>query len=358
MKKSKTILRRTQPTSSCRSLVWMDSSRLQSEEQKKCKKLYQKLESTRKIIEIHESESAPQYQKWIHSHFGKQLTALRESQQKLNELDNIVEAVETHCHLTGCPPWKAYESVILQQNSSDEPEDDPEEDLEEFYQSAFEAFAGPKKKWRSRHFTYEQAYEEFKEEVFQQSHSRKEQEEEPSFRHRPLRPAQKQTTEPEASSQIKDHYRKLARKLHPDLNEEHSPKMTELWYEVQNAYESRDLSRLETLSALCEISDQKFEKIEGISILRKLWIELKKSISQIEKKIRLAKKEKAWDFYKKIQDKNQMNLFAQEIAHELQLQTKEIKKELEELEYLIQIWKTPTKKERRQKNSRSHRNIF
>jgi len=366
---------------SCRSIVWIDSSVLKAQEHSKCKKLYQKLQTARRWIDLHESQSVPEYQTWIHSHFWRQLTEIRELSHKCCELQHIVQAVQTQSFLTGCTPWKAYTSLMrlkakgeeikkmdfhAQTHAKNEEAFQASENefqqagKEEFFRLAFEAFFGTKKQWRSQYQSYEQAFQEFKKDFLDYEkdapHSRYEHtHQERTSSHAspfPKQPSQRQKHE---SCRLKELYRNLARKLHPDRNPDLSPKKMELWHQVQQAYEARDLSRLQTLSTLSELEDPSWEKMDGISTLRNLFHELKTALRQVEKKIKLAKKDKAWMFYEKRIDQKQLLLLEREIAKQLSLQANEIRYAIQGLQSLIENWKHPSKKKHRRKNSRSSR---
>lgn len=362
--------------SSCRQLVLVDSSRLITEDQVKCKKLYQKLETTRKTIDEHESKSEPEYEKWLHSQFGAQLTTLRELNQKMIECRDIIQTVQGHSIFTGCPEWKAYEMIMSlkargdeirsKMNAADETDSDAdarkkeaeaaykkiEEEFEdELLKSTFESLFGTKKQWRSKQQSYEEAFEEFKAESLDEG---EEEEKEEPFSHEFDFPHSPMETKDE-NHNLKKYYHRLVRKLHPDLNSNPAPKMMELWYQVQEAYESQDLSRLEMLSAMSDIYDENWEKVEEFSVLTNLFHGLKASLGQLEKKIRMAKKKPSWKFYEKLQCPKKIMQLQQKTARELESDVRDLQDDLEGMESLIAIWANPTKKDRRQKKSKSDR---
>ncbi len=378
MTKRKIILRtagRTSAHVSSRALILVDSNRLKAEEQKKCQKLYQTLESARKAVEIHESQSVPEFQKWLHSTFGKQLTTLRELTHKVMELENLIEAVEEQSLMSGTPPWKAYETLLKYKARAEKIEEDPlfssesesqsEESKEELFRSAFESFFGTKKQWKSRHQaygetdteTYEEAFERFKKEI-----EGAEAEEEPRFErsqngfkekpHEPKLPPESSTQTKTSNTRVKEYYRSLARKLHPDLNPGLEPKKLELWHQVQEAYEAHDLSRLEALAALSEMFEQSWNKIEGISTLRHLFQELKRTLKQFEKKIRLARKDKSWKFNETMKYPQQLKALKSQIANELNFEQLKLTDHQDELQSIIDSWSKPSKKRKRSRAER------
>ncbi len=52
---------------------------------------------------------------------------------------------------------------------------------------------------------------------------------------------------------VKELYRRLVRRLHPDLRADGSAAVSALWHEVQEAYAASDVARMEILLALSDI---------------------------------------------------------------------------------------------------------
>ena len=74
-----------QVISHCRDLIWIDSAPIKNSEQKKCKEVYKKIETAKKKIEEHETFNQPEYSKWFHSLFGKELTEIRELAESVSK---------------------------------------------------------------------------------------------------------------------------------------------------------------------------------------------------------------------------------------------------------------------------------
>lgn len=107
------------------------------------------------------------------------------------------------------------------------------------------------------------------------------------------------TLSEEESKELKSCYRKLIKKLHPDLNKENTEKNKNLLLQVTHAYENGDLETIKNLELLTEeISEtEKFEvgELEELKQSKKRYTsviqELLKTIKQIKESFPYNKKE-------------------------------------------------------------------
>jgi hypothetical protein len=61
--------------------------------------------------------------------------------------------------------------------------------------------------------------------------------------------------DPRVVRKLRERFRTLARRLHPDLNPSQSPAQAELWHRVTAAYEARDLDELDAMEILTRDED-------------------------------------------------------------------------------------------------------
>jgi len=90
-------------------------------------------------------------------------------------------------------------------------------------------------------------------------------------------------------------YRRLVRRLHPDLRADGSATVSALWHEVQEAYAASDVARMEILLALCDIEAKRLRD-QSLSQIRDVLAELRRSLRALEKSLLEAKADDAWDF--------------------------------------------------------------
>ena len=401
-KSKKKPIKQPQLNSKCKALILLDSNKIKKDEQEKCSTTYKKIDSLKKIIELHESQNVKQFEQWLNSKFGAQLTEIRSLEAVVHELCHTVEAVEQLRFCSGMSPQEAYKTVTMMKNEVKEFEEnfhkqrqdfsnlneeesykkfrEQQDEAQEFFKKsenefkekilrgAFESIYGTKKQWRSKTENYEEAFEEFKKESEEDAAADnldeddffnlgpEYEDEEDIFGHDFNKQKDQNNNKTQASSfsseqeelknedlRLKDLYRSLARQLHPDVNPNLDKKKLDLWYQVQAAYESNDLSKLEVLSALSNMLDQSWNKIDTVSMLKKLANELKQALSQLDKKIRFIKKDPSWDFSKKQANAKKMVAFEEKTRFKLTTDMLNLTIKQKNLQSQIEIWSKPAR---------------
>jgi hypothetical protein len=99
--------------------------------------------------------------------------------------------------------------------------------------------------------------------------------------------------DPAAARELRNLYRTLARRLHPDLNPDQSAADAELWHRVNIAYDLRDLDELKALEILSRESDSS-PAPDSMEALRALLEKLRLQLDRLL--FKLADRRKAWPF--------------------------------------------------------------
>jgi hypothetical protein len=95
---------------------------------------------------------------------------------------------------------------------------------------------------------------------------------------------------------VKALYRILVRRLHPDLRDDASASVSSLWHEVQEAYAASDVPHLEILLALVDIESDSMGAQTSLGQMRSILAELERAARALEKSLREAEGEDAWNF--------------------------------------------------------------
>ncbi len=105
-----------------------------------------------------------------------------------------------------------------------------------------------------------------------------------------------QEAEPPTDLRVKELYRLLVRRLHPDLRADGNVAASALWHEVQEAYAANDIAQLEILLALSDVESDRFGEQTSLSQMRALLAELKRALFALTDSLSEARNEDAWDF--------------------------------------------------------------
>lgn len=99
----------------------------------------------------------------------------------------------------------------------------------------------------------------------------------------------------EVDLRVKELYRRLVRRLHPDLRADGSAAVSTLWHEVQEAYAAGDVARMEILLALSDIETRRIAD-QSLSQMHAVRAELERALRALGKSLLEAEGEEAWDF--------------------------------------------------------------
>ncbi|HEX8077861.1 MAG TPA: hypothetical protein VF511_08605, partial [Chthoniobacterales bacterium] len=110
------------------------------------------------------------------------------------------------------------------------------------------------------------------------------------------RPVEEEAGAPAIDPRVKELYRLLVRRLHPDLRADGSATVSALWHEVQEAYAATDIAHLEILLALSDIESDRFSDQTSLSQMRAVLAELERAFFALQDSLRQARQENAWNF--------------------------------------------------------------
>ena len=290
-------------------IILIDQGPVRRAARAECTDVMARLEDARLEWHRFEREDKPSFARWRAREFGALLSEAREVEVRIQELEAVVHEVEMEMRRGFIDPQGAYRRVM---NRRGEPGQMAEESepvrndagagrpLSEFEQEALF------QEWVQRSLgtnpdkmdddAYSASFEAFK------SHM---------FRARPPDPVpitpphgvnsaapEKEEEQPEAptDARVKELYRLLVRRLHPDLRADGNVAVSALWHEVQEAYAAGDIAHLEILLALSDIESDRFTEQTSVSQMRALLVELERALFALDDSLRQARNEEAWNF--------------------------------------------------------------
>lgn len=280
----------------------------------KCKNAMVRLKQARAGWHHFERKDKPAFVRWRAREFGSLLSRARDVETQIRDAQALVFEVEMEMRRTFQSPHTAYERVIARRGN-------PAAAAEADVRRARDAGIGRKvsdfekealfQDWVKSSLgtnpdkmddeAYSTSFEAFKKHMFRApveevraTHA---------ARARPARFDESQevsdtSDEPESApvdARVRELYRRLVRRLHPDLRADGSAAVSALWHEVQEAYAASDVARMEILLALSDIEANRTAD-QTISQMHTVLLELERALRALEKSLREAESEDAWNF--------------------------------------------------------------
>jgi hypothetical protein len=280
-----------------------------------CARAKARLERARVAWHRFERKDKPAFVRWRAREFGALLSKAREVEEKVRDAQTLVHEVEMEMRRGFQDAHSAYQRVMFRrQNPSAATEEEVEvhregggvaRKLSDFEKEALF------QEWVQRSLgtnpdkmddeAYSTTFEAFKSHMFRGAP------EEPQLpRITRSRGKNKIPTELEGEGEeeendktgarVKELYRILVRRLHPDLRADASTAVSALWHEVQEAYGAGDVAQMEILLALIDIESNSMGAQTSIGQMRAILVELERALRALEKSLSEAEGEDAWNF--------------------------------------------------------------
>ena len=265
----------------------IDNQPIRRKAQRDYQKAVRDLDAAKAESERFHNEDKPLFSRWLSSNFGSLLTEIRDLQSKLFEVQNLINEVQQEYYYGRHDSiGSAYRAVLHRREHPEPPEENP--DPGEFSEGERDA--------------EERASQEFAEEFWQRFQNGK--------LGRDPAPLPSQRAQ---NARLKDLYRKLARRLHPDNGCVITPREAELWHKTQAAYEAGQVEVLESILTLLEVRD-KGAKNASVSTLFQLTATLKKTLRTLKRQLTQLRQDAAWNFSQR-PDRNALHRVTEEMLH-------------------------------------------
>jgi hypothetical protein len=276
-----------------------------------CTEAMARLEDARAGWHRFERKDKPAFARWRAREFGALLSEARDIEVQIGACQALVYEVEMEMRRVFQDAYSAYQRVMFRRENpaaarAEEGDVRPWEPgaarrLSDFEKEAlFQAWVqkslgtNPDKMDDE---AYAKTFDAFKTHMFRSPRE----EPPPSLNtRRPRAPKRTIEDEKEAAvavdARVKELYRTLVRRLHPDLRADGNPAVSALWHEVQEAYAASDVARMEILLALSDIEANHMSDGTSLSQIRSVLVELERASSALEKSLLEAQGEDAWNF--------------------------------------------------------------
>jgi hypothetical protein len=155
-------------------------------------------------------------------------------------------------------------------------------------------------------------------------------------------------------ARVKELYRLLVRRLHPDMRADGDTEVSAIWHDVQEAYRTGNVERLEMLLALSELEAEAFGDGTSVSQMRSVLAELRRSYNALQRNLKAAQLDPAWNFAHR-QDRAMLE---KRMTRDLQRNITDLEKHLQALEAQIAKWASPRGDRRRNDQSGRQMDLF
>ncbi|MDA0348826.1 MAG: hypothetical protein O3C43_13135 [Verrucomicrobia bacterium] len=255
-----------------------------------CRRLRTELRKKQERLTHFEEVETNAYTRWLNSHFGVDLTRIRELQEEMGNLDFIVEQLRMCEFYIPEKLMEVHEELFRRKKEGtlhlfvppepddgeedEELEDPMDKELRDAFDSVFEDIFGDDDDWEDDDF------EEFE-----------------SRRTRHIR-APKPRTHRDTQGSLKTLFRTLAKRLHPDRSDMEEGIRDRRWNELQTAYHQGDLEGLQRIEAVCDMDETGLNASLGLARLNDLAAYHQSHLRPIRQALRAAKRHIAFAFSK------------------------------------------------------------
>jgi len=276
-----------------------------------CTSAMARLECVRAGWHRFEREDKPAFARWRAREFGPLLSRAREVEVQIRDYQTLVHEVEMEMRRGFQDAHSAYQRVIYRQENPSAVFEE-EADVQPERQGAARKLSDFEKEalfqeWVQKSLgtnpdkmddeAYSTTFEAFKSHMFRSPR------EEPPPRNT-YRPRETERVAPDEMEEaaapidlrVKELYRTLVRRLHPDLRTDGNATVSSLWHEVQEAYAASDVARLEILLALSDIAANHRGDQTSLFQMHSVLEELGRASSALENSLREAQGEDSWNF--------------------------------------------------------------
>ena len=309
-----------------RALVRVDGAGIRKKIKKDYEKAVRDLENSRRVLDQFHQRDLPQFTRWLNTHFGALLTELRELSQKMAADEELIFQVQGEVMFGGGSYARAYQRVMEFRENPEPPPPPPGRGERDGNRDSFGA------KPESGNFDEEEdPLEEFVNEFFRQFGPGADKREQHGSR-----AGEPTETGAHATKRLKELYRAVVRRLHPDSQREMTAQKTEWWHQAQAAYEAGDAGQLEVILTLCEIGESGTTAHTSVSLLQRITAQLKSSLRETKRQLTQHRRDPAWNF----SGRTDHAVMADQVHRRLFGDLMEMRRRWMETQEMIAKWKT------------------
>lgn len=284
-----------------RRLVPIDQTPLRKEAVGSARAAMREISRLNKTLEEFDRTIEPAYSRWERDNIGELLAREAELKARINRLTDLMEFAAMEALFTGKNPYNIFTKADKERRETAEapPHDTgptaEEREREEEARRRDAAFSEEERDFRS-HLRNIFGYDP--EEMTKRDYKRMFGDYK-KWRAR-FEAATAAATRSKAAAipeRLKELYRHLVRRLHPDTGKAHDPFLESLWHDLQEAYKTRDLERMELLLAITDVNTGGDAVQSTLFHIRLVSRKLGSTLAGLKKRIGGIRKSEAWKFW-------------------------------------------------------------
>ncbi len=298
----------------CKNLIHVENPPIKKILIERYQSYIDQIHSLKSKIELFELQDEPAYESWMKANFSKIVTQIQLIKAQSSELQSRFTEAELIALRYGISLEEAYKRVLEKAETVEDKKEEPDcEDPEEnSFRDSFEK----------------------------------------TFGFRPQRSPKIGSHNQKRS--LKETYRYLARKLHPDMRTVSHPHWDDLWFEAQFAYQTCNLDELNRVSLIVEAHESVHSDHPHLSTVFKVNIVFEKQIFKLESQMKSLEKGNAWEYSKAQTAKETLKTFHAKTKNRLDLELKEVQGELKHYQAMEKDYRPSAKSMKESKsNSKS-----
>jgi hypothetical protein len=338
-----------------RSIVLVDQRPLREAAGQEAQELLREVDRLHAALNEFDRIIQPNYERWESQNLASLLEEERQLEYKISELQSDIDLAEAEAFFKRADPYKIFkkaeaerEAVKAAQQENDTDRSDASAQAEAESQAQYEReaqFSEEEQAFR----IYVRLSTELEPDALSEYQYSRLFEEYRAWRKKAdsiKKITQKKSTD--IPTQVKEIYRILVRRLHPDASKfgSHSQART-LWHELQRAYGAHDLEQLEVLLAITDLHENGTASRSTIFHIRKVANKMKRTASSLKSRLGEVQKTQAWIFWH-AKDREKAGL---KIRRSVERRIKEARSYLASLNAEIEVWKRQSEKQRPAKKS-------
>lgn len=326
-------------------IVLLDQQPLREEAGGEAKRIMREVNEHAEMLAEFDRTIRPAFERWESENLGPLLDEERRLHAKIAELEHRINFADFESLFSGRDPFEIFEESGREPDGAEAeaaagddepPEPDPDEGFdpeERDFRSYVRFIFGDDPDSLSK-AKYQRLFQDYRHWRAKMGGS-----------HSSTKPKSDDTP-----TRVKEIYRILVRRLHPDTGRERSnPQTRKLWDDLQQAYATLDLERMEVLLAITDLHESGSAVRSTLYHLRQVALQLRGQLDGLKVRLRQARKSPAWTFW---HAKNRTQA-GEKIRATVLARVRLAKEELSSLEQEVERWKEQgrRKKERLAKST-------